>query len=748
MSTTTSVTPTKPAKKLRPYQTQACRNVWEAFSQRGVKRAGVCIPTGGGKTLTATGFVSPILRQYKGNCLWIAHRRELLDQAEGAFRENAPDLRLTRWDATNKDDSGDIVFASIGSTRTLKKDFLLVVIDETHHAAEADEEDEYTNMYAQLLQKLRWSHLIGLTATPTRLDGRSLALDEIVYSISYLDLVRKHRLARPIYMEMLTKEHVNLQIRGGEFTKQSLSKLDTESRNRKIAEQYVQNKAMHGKTLMFVTGVEHCEHMADMVRSLDPTVDLRVLTGKDELSVRRDITKWFYEGDQYAQKLLINCEVATEGYDVPTIKSIFLGRPTMSKVLWMQMVGRGARIIGQDFNVRTTDIVSREPAGDDGVEKFTFSNGATYYGEDFGPTGTDPDGTPLHRLHLHMDDEFYLVQVMDDITKFHSLVEEWQLDIRESTPEEIEEGKLNKALQEKKLRIEILEKEEDIEERDESFGELTDAKIRDLVGVLIISTYYDKNLGIPCDFERTVVLKRLLDFATVDCMIPHEVDVEVVDPATGQKSVEKRMTHEFDVEKYITAYTSCVSKAEFPFKIFEKIRMAFYFRFIHGRQRIRYNPTNTFHDTWKFVPITDITPESRLKHIQAAEELASETKTRNEEFNKKYADQQAQAELAKQVIHRAREILEEEDASKSVFNSFYWLNGTMKLVRVKDRRVGFLSDIEVDGPKTAGTLARHRRLLTKALQDLLDDPNSIVTVTPKGTTWYRAGELVTARNNE
>lgn len=739
----TIVSSPKPAKRLRPYQAQACKSVWEAFSQRGVKRAGVCIPTGGGKTLTATGFLAPILRHYKGNALWIAHRRELLDQAEAAFNENAPDLHLTRWDASKKDDSGDIVFASVGATKTLKKDFMLIVIDETHHAAEADEEDGYTNMYAQLLGKLKWSHLVGLTATPTRLDGRTLALDEIVFSISYLDLIRKHRLARPIYTEMLTKQHVNLQVRGGEFTKQSLSKLDTDVRNKKIAEQWAQNKTTYGKTLMFVTGVEHCTHMADEVRKLDPTADVRILTGAMDNAERESVTSWFAEGNQWSQKLLINCEVFTEGYDVPTIKSVFLARPTMSKVLWMQMVGRGSRIITQDFQIKTTDIVKREPAGDDGVERFTFSNGGQYYGEDFGEISKEADGTPVHRLNLHMDSEFHLVQVMDDITKFHSLVEEWQLEVREQSPEEIAEKELSKALAERKLRIEILKDQKEIDEQDQSFGELTDAKIRDLIGVLIVSTKFQKSLGIPCDFERTVVLKRLFDFATEECMINEEVEVDVIDAKTGLKTKEKQVRSTFDVEKYKeSAYTSCVSKGEFPFKVFETIRFAFYFRYIQGRQKMVFQGDNQPYDTWKFIPLTDITPESREKHIQAAEELAAETKENNDAFNARFADNKARGQLMGDLYLKAVELIQGMDKPGSLENTFRNVWGSLTPVRIKDRKVTFLSSWTVSDGRDAGTLARHSRLLTKALQEVLDDPCAMASITASKNDWDRAGELI------
>jgi len=750
-TTTVSVAPTAlandteaqwvPGITLRPYQQEANRCLWKAISEQGVRRAAISMPTGGGKTATLSVFCARIIRKYGGPILWIAHRRELLDQAEKAFYRTDPSIRVTRWDADNKDDSGDVVVASIGSTKTLSKRFLVVVIDEGHHAAVADEdEDDYENLYIKLLNRIQWSHLLLISATLQRLDGRSIAADELVYSVTFLDLVKKRRLARPIYVEMTTEEKALLQVRGGEFTKKSLQTLDSPSRNGKIADEFLKHRDRYGKTLMFVTSVEHCESMKRTILEKDPNQGIRCLTGKDLQSTREEVLSWFSQGDPKTKKLLINCEIFTEGYDEPTIKSVFLTRPTMSKGLWMQMVGRGARIVMTTMQVCARDIVKREPAGDDGIKHLTFSNGVSYYGEDLGTAYVAEGGVEVRNISVQTDDEFYLVNVMDDITKFHALVEEWQLEVRERTKEELEILELQDTMTQRRLQLKVL-KDAEISEEEEALGELTDAQVRDLIGVLVISTYYHKNIGIPCDFDRTAVVKRLMDFARDECVISESRTSVRVNAQTGLRETITEENEIFDVEKYKNAYTHCITQAEFPKKIFELVRVAYYFRYIQGRQRVRYQHDQQMYETWKFIPLADITPESRSKHMEKATAIAAEAKRLNDAFNTEYSTPEKQKALIVSVFDAVDDLEGVKEQSKKKVRA---LRPALQIVHVKDRRISFFASVEVTDEKAAGMIGRAGHTLTLALQQVLDDPSALVIISPKRSTWDSTGEAVGA----
>jgi hypothetical protein len=88
------------------------------------------------------------------------------------------------------------------------------------------------------------------------------------------------------------------------------------------------------------------------------------------------------------------------------------------------------------------------------------------------------------------------------------------------------------------------------------------------------------------------------------------------------------------------------------------------------------------------------------------------------------------------------------DNAAAAENTFRALWGRLQPLRFKDRRVTFLADVDVKSSKDAGMLARHSRLLTKALNEILDDPNSLASITPKHVSWDRTGDLVKSVRND
>ncbi|MDN5870898.1 MAG: DEAD/DEAH box helicase family protein [Nitrococcus sp.] len=121
--------------------------------------------------------------------LFLAHREEILLQAEAAFQRVQPKARVGRYTGTRRDEGVDLLFASVqtlGQERHLEDfsatHFDYIVVDEFHHAAAAT--------YRRLLQHFRPRFLLGLTATPERADQSdilSLCDDNLVYSYSLFD---------------------------------------------------------------------------------------------------------------------------------------------------------------------------------------------------------------------------------------------------------------------------------------------------------------------------------------------------------------------------------------------------------------------------------------------------------------------------------------------------------------------------------------------------------------------------------
>lgn len=490
--------------KPRPYQAKALKAMAEhLIIQRTTDSGIVVLPTGAGKTFVGSYFNTEVVKQLGYKVIWCAHRDELIRQAkeahERAVSNAGLNIKMTEWTANKKDASGDFIFTSIQSTRGLVETIealystgtknIVLAIDECHHFAAPDAETNYTNMYADLFMGLHASNLLafcyGLTATAERLDGKPLGFKKVIYQMKFTDGVREGFLARPIYYEMRTRQEFHLdstkKANGkSDYTDQDLKQLDNKERNDKIASEYIRHKQWRtnkdgsfklddkgkkihgwGKTLIFAVNVSHCYSIASSLKKQDPTLDVRVVTGGTSETDRKEFKDWLAEGDKHTPKVAVNCLVFTEGFDEPTINTIFLTRPTKSESLWMQMVGRGARIIRCPLSGR--------------VIKSTFN----------------------------------LVSVMDEIGRYGALVKDWSLSLLDGNHVRVIKQKRNrksKARAKRKLMSRIFETQ------GVKQGELSDAELIDVQAILIYGTQISHPEGIPLDKDRIDCFRLLKEY--------------------------------------------------------------------------------------------------------------------------------------------------------------------------------------------------------------------------------------------
>ena len=222
----------------RPYQVEALRALSKDFARRDSLL--LALPTGSGKTFVAVKWIADHVIRQGGRVIWVAHRHELLEQAYVAFINLLPpeETNAITWWVGGKPKSADgrIVLVSVAASRNfLQMNADLLVIDEAHH--------EPASTYQQLKEKIQYKKHLGLTATPQRLDQKALGYETIAYQRSFMSLVEEGWLSRP--MPVLPKTGLDFRLWkstiNDDFAEESLSQLDSDRRNRFIAENWKSN---------------------------------------------------------------------------------------------------------------------------------------------------------------------------------------------------------------------------------------------------------------------------------------------------------------------------------------------------------------------------------------------------------------------------------------------------------------------------------------------------------------------------
>ena len=326
--------------QLRPYQQEALDAV-NAFSDKGINRQLVVLPTGAGKTVIFSHL--PQTKNDSLPMLVLAHRAELLYQAKEKIGWSNPELDIQIEQADNVAGHCDVVVASVPtlgraeSERILKYPknyFKTIVIDEAHHAA--------APTYRRILDYFNPSLLLGVTATPQRSDNTRLTdvFDEIVYYKTIQDLIEDGYLCSLVGYRIKTNTDISgVATNEGDYVASQLEDaIDTPERNAHIVAAY-HSLVPESKAIVFCAGVKHANNLASSFSATQ--VPTEVILGDTSTQDREHILARFKSGKT---RVLVNVGVLTEGFDEPSIQSIILARPTRSTLLYTQIVGRGTRL--------------------------------------------------------------------------------------------------------------------------------------------------------------------------------------------------------------------------------------------------------------------------------------------------------------------------------------------------------------------------------------------------------------------
>lgn len=343
----------------------------------------VVLPTGGGKTYTASMWLLKNALDKKKKILWIAHRQMLLDQAAESFQKYAyaeviPHVSSFRFrvisGSSNHDRTIDIrpdddllIVSKDSIGRNLScldgwlagEQELYLVVDEAHHSTAKT----YRKVIDYVRGKVPHVKLIGLTATPFRTAEAEQGLlskiysDDITYQIGLKELISRQILSKPVFETYYTGEEYGSSL--GLDAWESIERLDTlpddvagqiaesTARNKLIVDTYRAHPQKYGQTIVFAVNVVHAIHLSTLFNKAGFRADFIVSDVKDPIT---GVTLSRKENEEKIEKyrnkqldVLINVNILTEGVDLPKTQSVFLARPTVSTILMTQMVGRALR---------------------------------------------------------------------------------------------------------------------------------------------------------------------------------------------------------------------------------------------------------------------------------------------------------------------------------------------------------------------------------------------------------------------
>ncbi|KAI5455563.1 P-loop containing nucleoside triphosphate hydrolase protein [Mariannaea sp. PMI_226] len=356
--------------RLRDYQQECITSVLESL-KHGHKRVGISLATGSGKTVIFTQLIDKVPSSRDANrTLILAHRRELVEQAtkhcQLAYPDKTIEIEMGNVHATG---TADITIASVRSItskdRLSKFDpsrFKLVLVDEAHHIVAPG----YLRVLEHfgLEEKRKESpSLVGVSATFSRFDGVKLgaAIDEIVYHKDYVDMISDKWLCDVMFTTVESTANLK-QVKSnsfGDFMPGELSKVvNTNEINEITVRSWLAKARGRKSTLVFCVDVAHVVGLTEKFRQYG--FDARYVTGETKAVDRSETLDAFKRGDF---PVLVNCGVFTEGTDIPNIDCIVLGRPTRSRNLLVQMIGRGMRLHPGKKDCHIIDLVSSLDTG-------------------------------------------------------------------------------------------------------------------------------------------------------------------------------------------------------------------------------------------------------------------------------------------------------------------------------------------------------------------------------------------------
>jgi len=335
--------------KLNLAQNRALRNLTNSNE----KKALVVLPSGAGKTILSAYFTKGV----KGRVLYLVHRNEIVEQAIKEFKlvHNIPDNLIGRYNKHSKQKDRKFVFATIQTLsreKNLKKfdrkHFEIIISDEHHHSC--------AETYDKVLKYFQPRKLLGLTATPYRLDGKNVmenVNNNIAYEMDIPEGINRGLLVPFKYIGLWDNvDYSSIRYNGISYTQKDLDKkLLIDKRDNQIIKEF-KEKLKDRKTIGFCCSIKHITRCVKKFNEAGITAE--AISYETSPEDRNRIIELFKQG---RYQILFTRDIFNEGVDFPEVDGLLFLRPTISKTIFLQQLGRGLRISKGKKDVIVLDFI-------------------------------------------------------------------------------------------------------------------------------------------------------------------------------------------------------------------------------------------------------------------------------------------------------------------------------------------------------------------------------------------------------
>lgn len=329
--------------------------------EKGNEKALVVLATGLGKTYLSAFDVKAFKSK---KTLFVVHINEILKQSIKSFQEVIPEKinDMGFFIGDKKEEGKEFIFSSIQTlsrtkniTKFSKNEFDYIIIDETHHSA--------APTYEKLFSYFTPKFFLGLTATPDRMDGKNILKNydnNKVFEIDQKEAIQKGYLVPFKYFGFKDDvDYSDIYFNGFRYNVDDLNKLLLiENRDLAIINKY-KELAVGRKSIAFCTSIEHADWSAEQfnkhgiksiaIHSKLDSIDVEIDT-KDQENAIKD-----FRNNKYQVAFVVN--MFNEGIDIPDVDCLLFLRPTESKTIFIQHMGRGLRISPGKENVLVLDFI-------------------------------------------------------------------------------------------------------------------------------------------------------------------------------------------------------------------------------------------------------------------------------------------------------------------------------------------------------------------------------------------------------